>query len=118
LESNIDCRSRVHVFVADKDERSRYARALLRDAYAEIVVGKLGIGKQRSHILSYFGHGAEVIMLDDDIKHFVQVYDGPVDLHKAIVTVFELCRQQECFMWGISNSSNKFFMRQSYRWVV
>jgi hypothetical protein len=117
MESNIDCQRRVYVFVADSDEQARYARALPRDAYAEIVVGKLGIGKQRSHIMSHFGHGAAVIMLDDDIKKFLQVYDGPVDLHKAIVTGFELCRQHECFMWGINNSSNKFFMRQTYRWV-
>jgi hypothetical protein len=105
----------VHVFVANQEEQARYARALPRDAYAEIVVGKLGIGKQRQHIMRHFGDGANIIMLDDDIKRFVHVYEGPLNLHKAIVTGFELSQQHECYMWGISNSSNKFFMRQTYR---
>jgi hypothetical protein len=114
-EAGVDCRSRVHVFVAHQEEQERYARALPRDMYAEIVVGKLGIGKQRQHIMGHFGEGANIIMLDDDIKRFMQVYDGPVDLHKAIIKGFELSQQHECCMWGINNSSNKFFMRQTYR---
>lgn len=112
--AGVDCSSRVHVFVANQEEHARYERVLSQDAYAGIVVGTLGIGKQRQHILSHFGAGANVVMLDDDIRHFLQVYDGPVDLHKAIMKGFELCQQHDCFMWGINNTSNKFFMRQTY----
>lgn len=118
VEAGVDCQRRVHIFVAGKDERERYARALPRGTYADIVVGKLGIGKQRSHIASHFGQGANVIMLDDDIKRFMHVYDGPVNMHKAIVKRFGLCQQHGCCMWGINNSSNKFFMRRTYRWVA
>ncbi|KAF6251352.1 hypothetical protein COO60DRAFT_1645123 [Scenedesmus sp. NREL 46B-D3] len=60
VEAGVDCQRRVHIFVAGKDERERYARALPRGTFADIVVGKLGIGKQRSHIMSHFGQGANV----------------------------------------------------------
>jgi hypothetical protein len=110
----VDCRGRVHIFVANELEADVYQSVLQPGSYASIVQGTLGIGRQRDFILDHFGTGSKVVMLDDDIVQFKQLYDGPVNLHRAIEKGFQLCEEHDCFMWGINNSSNIRFMRPTY----
>jgi hypothetical protein len=35
-------------------------------------------------------------------------------MHQTILRGFQLSREHGCYMWGLSNSSNKFFMRETY----
>ena len=37
-----------------------------------------------------------------------------MDLHRAILRGFQLSRDHDCYLWGLSNSSNKFFLRETY----
>eukprot|EP00775_Hariotina_reticulata_P009248 gene9248-9414_t len=110
----VDCRGRVHIFVANEHEAAVYKDVLPPGSYASIVTGTIGIGRQRDFILDYFGTNSKVVMLDDDIVEFRQLYDGPVNLHKAIETGFQLCETHNCYLWGINNSSNVFHMRPTY----
>lgn len=37
-----------------------------------------------------------------------------LDLHQAILRGFQLSCEHGCYMWGLNNSSNKFFMNETY----
>ena len=110
----IDCSKAVDVFVADEQEADKYDRGLLRGTYASIKVGVLGIGKQRDFILDHYGPDNHVVMVDDDIQFFKHCYPGPIDLHRVISKGFQLSQHHGCFMWGLNNSSNSFYMRPRY----
>lgn len=116
--SGIDCSRNVHVFCATEQEAETYKETLPVNSYASIMVGKLGIGAQRDHILKHFdenvGPDTPVVMLDDDIQSFEHKYNGPVDLHSVIMKGFELSKHYGCYMWGLNNCSNKFYMRPTY----
>lgn len=112
--ANVDISSRVDVFVANEQEAEQYRNILEPGTYSSIIVGTLGIGNQRDFILKHYGFGANVVMVDDDIEWFKHKYDGPVNMHNVIIKGFELCPQHMCYMWGINNSSNKFYMKPTY----
>jgi hypothetical protein len=117
VKVNVDCGTRVHIFVTSEEEAARYKGKLTAGSYQSIVVGTPaadGIGRARDFIQDHFGAGTNLVMMDDDIERFVQKYDGAVDLHQAIMRGFSLCHEKEVYMWGLNNSKNVFFMRKTY----
>ena len=116
-KAKVNCGSEVHIFVTSNHEAERYKSTLTPGSYRSITVGAPpsdGIGRARDFILDHFDVGSKVVMLDDDIEHFVQKYDGDLDLRKVIVTGFQLCKEKGTYMWGLNTSRNQFFMRKTY----
>jgi hypothetical protein len=113
-EAGVGVSTKVDVFVATEQEAEKYDRALAPGSYATIQVGVLGIGKQRDHILDHYGAGSNVVMLDDDILAFLHGYEEHynLNLHRAIQKGFELSQEHGCYLWGINNVSNTYFMRR------
>jgi hypothetical protein len=105
---------KIHIFVANEEERSVYAKTL-PDYYKEIVVGVVGMMAIRNYIQDYFAEGERVLNIDDDIQALkVRVNDKECkeleDLDKLILDGFELCEKHSCSLWGIYPLVNAMFM--------
>lgn len=103
-------KSRVSVFVADEEERVRYASQL---PDYNLVVGELGIGNQRTFINSYYD--VPYVSLDDDVTlvqkdgNRVKPFTG--NLYELAERAFNLCDEVGAKMWGVPETDNGFFMK-------
>jgi hypothetical protein len=67
--NNVDPK-RIHVFVADEEQKKVYEDILDEGTYGKIVVGIRGMMNIRNFITEYFPVGAYVFCIDDDISHY------------------------------------------------
>ena len=58
----------VTVFVANEEEKEKYAEALKDSPYKNIVVGIVGMGAIRNFIREYYDEGEFIVNLDDDLS--------------------------------------------------
>jgi hypothetical protein len=113
--------SKIHIFVANKQEAEDYKRVLDPDSYGKLIVGVLKIGPQRNFILNYFPIGKPIVQMDDDIRELIE-YDPSAKRHerklKSLKTViekgFQLCKEHSCRYWGIYPTANGFFMKSGF----
>jgi hypothetical protein len=109
--------SRIHIFVANKEEEKIYQDTLEKGTYGKIIVGVPKIGPQRNFISDYYPVGKPVIHMDDDIQSFIE-YDPKakrsekrlVSLKRVIEDGFRECRKHDCRLWGIYPTPNGYFM--------
>jgi len=112
--------SKIHIFVATKEEEAAY-KVLDPKTYGKIVVGKLKIGPQRMEIMRYFPVGKPLVQIDDDVSAFIE-YDAKAkrherplkDLDATIRRGFRLCKEEGCSYWGIYPTANGFFMKPGH----
>ena len=72
-----------------------------------IVVGHLGLIKQKQFIESYYPVDTNILYLDDDIQQIdVDTYSS---LDEFIQLAFNECRKQKSYIWSIYPVWNKFF---------
>lgn len=110
--------SKIHIFVADKDEEESYRKALPKDSYGKIIVAIKGIREVRNFITNYFPVGKKIVCMDDDIKEFIQ-YDESTkrkekhltSLKRIIELGFSTCKKMNLRLWGIYPIANGFFMK-------
>lgn len=115
-EYNIDP-TKIHIFVANKEEEEVYKKILEKGTYGKIIVGVPKIGPQRNFISDYYPIGKAVIHMDDDIQSFIE-YDPKakrsekklVSLKKVIEEGFRECKKHNCRLWGIYPTPNGYFM--------
>lgn len=103
----------VFVFVADEEERGRYAQ----HCDCELIVGEHGVGRQRTIINAYFPEGTRIVSLDDDVE-LIRKNDSkvcPLDqpLLGVATRAFDLCDEVGAKFWGVPDTTNGFFMRHS-----
>jgi hypothetical protein len=72
-----------------------------------IVIGYLGLIKQKQFIESYFPIDTNILYLDDDILHID--LDTHTNLDEFIQLAFNECRKQKSYIWSIYPVWNKFF---------
>lgn len=112
--------SKIHIFVANKDEFAKYSDGLAKDTYKDIIIGEKGVVNIRNFIQEYFSLGQEIVLLDDDIVDFFELSsDGKKlksakNLNSIFERGFDLCKKQGYHMWGISPVCNAFFMKKEY----
>lgn len=90
----------IRIFVASDEERFRYAAAIPRHLYSEIVVGVPGLAAQRNFISNFYPEGEIIMQLDDDVKGLKILYPGIAFLD----LVREGCRaiyEQGAGLWGV-----------------
>lgn len=107
---------RVHVFVADDEERQVYERTLAPGTYGSIIVGVPTLRGQRGFIHRWFPDDTPLFSIDDDIRGFYRKAPrdklAPVDdLHDVIVEGFTLAREARARLWGIYPVLNGKFMQ-------
>jgi hypothetical protein len=73
--------SKIHIFVANEEERENYEKAVPKELYGKIVVGVKGITNQRKFIVKYFPENKYVVSIDDDVEQ-IEKMDGPSKLVK------------------------------------
>ena len=108
----------VYIFVANDKEQKIYEDTIPIDLYGQIVVGKLGITKQRIFIKQYFEETQEVVSIDDDVEGLFEMTNTePARLKKIdnidlfFQSAFERLKREKLFIWGIYPVRNPFFMK-------
>ena len=112
---------KVTIFVANEKERELYQEALKDCRYQNLVVGKPGIMEIRNFIRGHYKENTPVVSLDDDLADIMEL-DGekirPIadgSLEKLIFLGFNAAREQNAYLWGISNTMNPFYMSETIK---
>ena len=111
-------KSRIYLFVANKDEAVMYEQSVDPRLYNEIVIGKKGIANQRKFISKWFDEGQYIISIDDDVEE-LQILSKSGEKLKKIKHVadffqeaYHLLKKENLYIWGIYPVRNAFFMKQ------
>jgi hypothetical protein len=109
-------KNQIYIFVVTEEYES-YKLALPQ---YNIVIGELGLANQRNFITKYFKEGQMLVHLDDDLKSFQMLDNGnitPITTHiqfkSFILRAFNLCYNHKGYIWGIHQTYNPRFMRES-----
>lgn len=99
--------SNVTIFVNDEKEKAEYES---HNRCKVVSLGTKGIAAARNGILNYFGKGAEVLQLCDDIKAVSYKDDRTPHSDKPLTNAqlktfidngFRICKEQGAHMWGM-----------------
>jgi cellulose synthase/poly-beta-1,6-N-acetylglucosamine synthase-like glycosyltransferase len=60
--------SKIHVYVANKEEHEEYERILDKKSYNKLVVGIKGLVPQRKFIMDQWPDGKHIVFFDDDVQ--------------------------------------------------
>jgi hypothetical protein len=111
-------RSRIHVFVADKDEAATYRATLDPATYGHLHVAEPGMAAVRNFITRFFPVGKPIFNIDDDIRGFLEWspssrrHERPLrDLAAAITAGFAAARRTGYRLFGFYAVPNGFFMK-------
>jgi len=108
--------NKIHVFVANEDEREKYAAVIPKELYSTIIVGVLGIAQQRRYISQYFPVGKNIVSLDDDVEGLYRRKSEKVlqkirNLDDFFREAFRRLKRENLYLWGIYPVCNPFFMK-------
>jgi hypothetical protein len=101
----------IYVFVANKDEYELYLKALNPELYEKLIIGELGLVKQRQFIENYFNIGECIVSLDDDIKEIDLTLTNYANLHDFFETAFNDCLKYNAKIWSVYPVFNPFFRK-------
>ena len=110
-------KKQIYIFVSDNKQYDDYKNSL-GDDY-NIIIGKLGLHNQRNFITNYFKEGQHILNMDDDIKKLCILKNGILeelnekDFKNLLYTAFNFCIEKHSYIWGIHQTQNPRFMRQS-----
>ena len=107
---------RVTIFMANEEERKKYAKTLASSPYQNLVIAQKGIKEVRNFMWTYYPEGTPVLFMDDDLEE-IQVLEGPkrlipaTDLFEDVVKPgFHAMRENHAYLWGIYAAGNAGFM--------
>ena len=101
----------INVFVANEDEYELYLKALNPEYYGNLIIGELGLVKQRQFIENYFAVGECIISLDDDIKEIDLSLTNHKSLEEFFETAFNDCIKYNAKIWSVYPVFNPFFRK-------
>ena len=118
--------SKIHVFVANQEEKEEYEKILEGYAFGKIIIGKVGIMEIRNFMANYFDEGQRIFYLDDDIyeihecinliDNYNKIHNKLIeldDLNKFIINGFYECEKLGLSNWGVYVVDNPYFMKPS-----
>ena len=114
-DSNID-KKQIYIFVANEDEAILYKEAL--PEYKNIIIGVLGLVKQRNFISNFFNENVMIVSIDDDIEYIYttdkdkKAKNKVADIKPFITEAFRDCKRYGSFIWGFNNVNNPYFLRE------
>jgi hypothetical protein len=116
-------RTRIYVFVANQEEKTKYLNTLDPKTYGHLIIGEKGLKNQRNFISRYFSSGQEILNLDDDLAGFniLQTHGSTFnkkenylikmpDFDQFIKDSFKTIKKHNLFLWGIYPINNPYFM--------
>lgn len=109
--------ARVTVFVANEDERTKYADALKDSPYQNLVVGIKGMGAIRRFIQKYYPEGTPVMNFDDDLIDILRKENDklmvPVENleEQVILRGFDALKEHNANLFGVYAAANAMFMK-------
>jgi hypothetical protein len=110
--------SKVHIFVANAEQKALYEAGLEKGSYERIVIGEKGLAEARNCIFKAFPKGQHIVELDDDIRGFVEYtprtkrHERPLrDLAAVFDRGFAECKKAGARLWGMYSVPNGFFMK-------
>lgn len=118
LESYSIDPKRVTIFMANEEERQKYAEALTNSPYQNLVIAQEGIMEVRNFMWNYYPEGTPVLFMDDDVET-VQIIDpqnskkhikAPDLFNDVIAPGFNAMRENHAYIWGMYAAGNPGFM--------
>jgi len=109
--------SRIHVFVANKEEYETYKNTLEANTYGHMHIGIPGMAAIRNFITEFFPVGKAILNMDDDIKGFLE-YDSDkgkplTNFCGKINNAFILAKKTGFRLFGFYPVANHFFMKDA-----
>lgn len=106
----------IYIFVANEDEYNKYKESINDNEY-KLVIGKFGLDNQRNFITNYFKEGKWLVNIDDDVKKIMILEDDKLkevdNFQEHINKGFRMCIEYHSYIWGIHQTSNNKFLRNS-----
>ena len=108
--------SKITVFVANEDEHKHYEQVIGKDY--KIVVGVIGLSRQRKFIHGYYAAGTRILFLDDDVADIRQKKGEGLEacqlsIDDIAAIGFGLCERHNAKLWGINAVANGFFLKDT-----
>ena len=118
--------TKIHIFVADLEQKNIYEDVLNKKDYHKIIVGEPGIKNIRNFMPKYFKQGQYIFYMDDDIYNIFECVNH-VDksnkkenkliklksLKDLINKGFRLSTKSGLTNWGVYPVHNPFFMKST-----
>lgn len=110
-------KSKIYIFVANKQQEKVYEENVPKNLYHTIIVGKKGITNQRIFISKYFPERQYIVSMDDDVEEMQIMKNKDKllkirDLDEFFKDAYKKLKQENLFLWGIYPVHNPFFMKQ------
>jgi hypothetical protein len=119
---------KIHIFVADKQQKKIYEEAISNKSYNKIIIGKPGIKNIRNFMPKYFPQGKHIFYMDDDIygvnecknkNNINNRKDNKLvhlrSLKDLIKKGFKMSEDTGLTNWGVYPVFNPFFMKPTTR---
>jgi hypothetical protein len=107
-------KSKIYVYVADKEEYDIYFDTLDPRYYNKIIIGIKGLVQQREFIMKKWPQGKLIVFLDDDFDS-IDLSISPTfkskGLNYFIEYAFKECIIHKSFIWGVYPVYNPFFRK-------
>lgn len=108
--------TKIHIFVANKEEYEKYHAAIPKNLYGKIVIGELGISNQRRFITRYFPEGQKLVSLDDDVEGlYRRISEKKLQQIRNVDSFFKEAFQkiieEKLYIWGVYPVNNIFFLK-------
>jgi hypothetical protein len=107
---------RIHVFVANAEEKEAYD-SVDKSLYGTMTIGVPGLAAQREFIQRHFPKGQYIVFMDDDITAVKKKVENKLVPVENLVALFEegltVMKRNKANIWGIYPAANQMFMSDS-----
>lgn len=114
LKKNKIPKSKIYVYVANKEEYDEYKKTLDPQLYGHLVIGHKGLVPQRQFISEQFPNGQPIVFFDDDVSSIdlsmSDLFKGQ-SVHTFFQAAFKECKKQKAYIWGVYPVFNPFFRK-------
>ena len=105
-----DLLEKTTIFCVSEQEEQYRKLPPIRDGRLALVVGVRGLIQQKQFIYDYYPEGTVVVMMDDDLEHFITWEKKYImDIRPIIHKGFRHCKERGARLWGIYPVANPFF---------
>lgn len=108
--------STINLFVASEAQKLQYQKDVPAHFYNQIIIGELGIAKQRNFITRLYPEGTRILFMDDDIRGF-KLYKGFEKVHipTLISDLFDWTQSLGTNLCGLYPAANPLFLQPRIR---
>ena len=111
LKANGIEKSKIYVYVANREEYAEYLQVLDKGSYNKLIIGQKGLVQQRRFISGQWPEGKNIVYIDDDVKSIDLKMSEYKTLDAFFKSAFAECRRQKSYIWGIYPVYNPFFRK-------